>query len=284
MLNWFDALFLGGLQGLTELFPISSLGHSVLLPSLLGLSVDQHDESFIILLVATHLATAIVLVGFFWKEYWSMFLGFIRSVKMRRIPEGDRYAKIAWLLIVATVPAGFLGLLFQHDLKEFFASPVAVALFLFGNGILLYGAELLRKRHTDKAEYGDADQEIARLSFLKALGIGFMQALALFPGFSRTGASLAGGLLSGLTHSAATRFAFFLATPIIFAAAALKLPQLITEDGYPVEEILAASVISGFTAYIAVKFLTKYFKTNTLIPFSIYCIFAGLLSFIVLSL
>ncbi|MGE5541326.1 MAG: undecaprenyl-diphosphate phosphatase, partial [Bacillota bacterium] len=226
MLTYFQSFVLGALQGLTELFPISSLGHTVILPGLLGWTVDQHAELFVIFLVATHLATALVLLVFFWRDWLRIASGFFRSLAARRIPAGDSYARLSWLIIVATIPAGLLGLLFQHKLENFFAAPAMVALFLIGNGILLYGAELLRRRAASRPTERQIDATLAHLPFRKALGIGCMQALALFPGFSRTGATLAGGLLAGLTHETSARFSFLLATPIIFAAAALKLPKL----------------------------------------------------------
>jgi len=281
MISYFQALVLGALQGLTELFPISSLGHTVLLPSLLGWPIDQQAEFFVIFLVATHLATALVLLGFFFDDWVKIAKGFFRSVAKGRIPLGDTYARIAWLLIIATVPAGLLGLVFEKKFTQLFATPHLVALFLIGNGFLLYGAEMLRKRGSRAlAGFGSIDESLGKLSFLKALGIGCMQALALLPGFSRTGATLAGGLLSGLSHESAARFSFLLATPIIFAAAALKLPKLIHASGYPTMEILFGAVVAGIAAYVSVRFLTKYFKNNTLVPFAVYCGCAGLLIFL----
>ncbi len=284
MLSYFDAVILGALQGLTELFPISSLGHSVLLPALLRWPIDQHDNLFVVFLIATHLATALVLIAFFWRDWLRLAGGFFRSLAKRRIDAGDTYARLAWLIIIATIPAGLLGLLFQHRLEELFASPKAVALFLIANGILLYAAELLKRRsgHVDRVAE-TPDTAIANLSFLKALGVGAMQSFALLPGFSRTGASLAGGLLGGLDHESAARFSFLLATPIILAAAALKLPSLVHQDGLVLGPILVGSVVAAFFAYFAVKFLTRYFKTNTLVPFAIYCVIAGVGSWLFLG-
>ena len=283
MMSGFESLVLGALQGFTELFPISSLGHSVLLPSLLGWHIDQHESFFVIFLVATHLATALVLVAFFWSDWMKIAAGFFRTVARGRVDSARVYERVAWLIIVATIPAGMLGLLLQKRIEELFATPTAVALFLIGNGVLLYGAELLRKRHAEKPSVADEDAAIASLPYLKAFGIGAMQALALLPGFSRTGAALAGGLLSGLSHGAAARFAFLLATPIIFAAAALKLPKLLTAGGYPLGELALGFLVSGITAWISITFLTKYFKTKTLMPFALYCIGAGALSLLILA-
>lgn len=283
MLSYAESVLLGALQGLTELFPISSLGHTVILPTLLGWQVDQHAEFFLIFLVATHLATALVLIGFFWNDWWKIAFGFFRSLGARRIPKGDTYARLAWLIIIATIPAGLLGLLFEHKFADFFAAPAEVSLFLIANGGLLYGAELLRRKAKTIPEGEDKDAAIAKLPFAKAIGIGCAQAFALFPGFSRTGATLAGGLLAGLSHESAARFSFLLATPIILAAAVLKLPKLIHAGTDSVSIVFAGVIASGIAAYLSVRFLSRYFKTHTLIPFALYCIAAGFLSFLVIT-
>jgi undecaprenyl-diphosphatase len=280
MITTIQAILLGALQGVTELFPISSLGHTVILPQLLGWRIDQSNESFVLFIVATHFATAVVLVIYFWNDWMKIAKGFFRTVAARRIPDGDVHARLSWLLIVATVPAGFLGLVLHHKFEELFAAPSLVAFFLIGNGFLLYGAEMLRKRR-NIAMHGDPDAAIAKLSFMQALGVGSMQALALFPGFSRTGAALAGGLLANLNHESAARFSFLLATPIIFAAAALKLPKLLL-SGTPGGTLIIGALVSGICAYLSIHFLTRYFKTKTLMPFAIYCVFAGLIALVLL--
>ncbi len=281
MLTSAQAILLGALQGFTELFPISSLGHTVLLPSLLGWQINQDAEFFIVFLVATHLATALVLFAFYFDDWWKIAGGFFRTLRTRRIVEGDTYARISWLLIIATIPAGLLGFLFQHVLRDFFASPVAVSFFLIGNGALLYGAELMRIRGQQEPGI-PLDESIARLRYKDAFGIGIAQALALFPGFSRTGATLAGGLISGLSHASAVRFSFLLATPIIAAAAALKLPYLLNVSNDLLMVVLVGTAASALAAYLSVRYLTKYFKTHTLTPFAIYCVLAGGISLIVL--
>ncbi|MDB5195011.1 MAG: undecaprenyl-diphosphate phosphatase [Parcubacteria group bacterium] len=281
MLTYIQAILIGALQGITELFPISSLGHTVLLPQLLSWNIDQGAEFFVVFLVATHFATALVLLAFFWNDWWKIIFGFFRTLRARRIPAGDTYARLSWLIIAATIPAGLLGLLLDKEFEQLFAAPVVVALFLIGNGFLLYGAELLRRGRDLPAET-TADEAIVQLSFKQALGIGSMQALALLPGFSRTGAALAGGLIFRLSHESAARFSFLLATPLIFAAAALKLPQLFHGNGFPVGEILAGALVSAACAYIAIRYLTSYFKTNTLKPFAYYCMIAGAIALVVL--
>ncbi|MDB5236910.1 MAG: undecaprenyl-diphosphate phosphatase [Parcubacteria group bacterium] len=279
MLTFTQAIILGLLQGFTELFPISSLGHSVLLPALLGWNLDQAAPFFVVFLVATHLATALVLIAFYFTDWIRIAQGFLRSVIYRRIEQRDVYAKLAWLLIFATIPAGLLGIIFQKRLSALFASPHIVAVFLLANGLMLLVIEKMKKRASASLQAGDSglslDTAISRLTVFQSLRTGTMQALALFPGFSRTGASLGGGLLSGLDHAAAARFSFLLATPIILAAAALKLPVLFTMHGYPVQQIVAGMLAAAFAALISVLFLTRYFRTRTLLPFAYYCILAG---------
>lgn len=277
MFTYFQAIIFGLVQGITELFPISSLGHSVILPTILRWHINQNDQFFLTFLVATHTATAIVLFFFFWKDWKRIFLGFVRSLKEREINENDADAKLAWLLVVATIPAGVLGLLFEDPLKKLFASPQLVAALLILNGGMLFGAELLRRKNltTKQAEQG-SDKRIAKLTWMQAVKVGFLQSIALFPGFSRTGASITGSLLVGLSHEDAARFSFLLATPIIGAASLLKLPELLTpEASKSIGPTLVGTLAAGVAAYFSVKFLTKYFETKKLTPFAIYCAVVG---------
>jgi undecaprenyl-diphosphatase len=285
-ITYFQAILLGLLQGFSELFPISSLGHSVILPQLLGWNIHQNDEYFITFLIATHLATAIVLFIFFFRDWMRIFAGMWRSLADRQIAPDNHDAKLGWLLVVGTVPAGLLGLLFQDSLRTVFASAQSAAFFLMLNGVMLYGAERLRRR-APVVETSDplaSDERISgETSYRDAVGIGAAQAIALIPGFSRSGASMAGGLLTGLSNEDAARFSFLLATPIIGAAALLKLPDLFGATGDGVRgQALAASLCSALTAWFSVRFLVKYFETNRLTPFAIYCFVAGLASSIYL--
>src|SRR6266436_4739756 len=236
---------LGLLQGVSELFPISSLGHSVILPRLVGWHIHQNDKYFLTFLVATHLATAIVLLLFFWRDWMRIVKGLGRSLRDRGIAPDDADAKLGWLLVVGTIPAGILGLLLQDKLRSVFASAQSAAIFLTLNGLLLYGAELLRRRAPQTA--GDDDVRIARqVSFRDAVAVGTAQALALIPGFSRSGATMGGGLLVGLSNKDAARFAFLLATPIIGAAALLKVPELFGHTGTGVRgQALVGAVCAG---------------------------------------
>jgi len=276
LITYWQAAILGFLQGVAELFPISSLGQSVILPSILGWNIHQNDQYFITFLVATHLATALVLLGFFWADWVRITKGLGRSLRDRGIDPADTDAKLAWLLVVGTIPAGILGLLLEHKLRHVFASPRSAAFFLTLNGFLLFGAELLRRRSKQVEE--DDDARIAQqLGWGSAAGIGSVQALALIPGFSRSGMTMGGGLLAGLSNKDAARFSFLLATPIIGAAAVLKLPELFGSAGNGVRgQALLAALCAAAAAYVSVRFLMRYFETNTLIPFAIYCVAAGL--------
>ncbi|MDX6565969.1 MAG: undecaprenyl-diphosphatase, partial [Gaiellales bacterium] len=211
LISYPRAIVLGLLQGVSELFPISSLGHSVILPKLLGWNIHQNDNYFLTFLVATHLATAIVLFFFFRRDWARILKGLGRSLRDRGIDPADSDAKLGWLLVVGTIPAGILGLLLQDKLRSVFASPQSAAIFLTLNGLLLYGAELLRRRAPQVDE--DDDARIAQqVTWRAAVGVGTAQALALIPGFSRSGATMGGGLLAGLSNKDAARFAFLLAT------------------------------------------------------------------------
>jgi undecaprenyl-diphosphatase len=275
LISYAQAIILGLLQGVTELFPISSLGHSVILPKLLGWDIHQNDPYFLSFLVATHLATAIVLLLFFWRDWVRIVKGMGRSLRDREIAPDDHDAKLGWLLVVATIPAGIIGLLLEHSLRRIFASPESAAIFLMLNGFMLYGAELLRRRAPETDT--DDDARLAKqVGYPQAVGVGAVQALALIPGFSRSGATMGGGLLVGLSNRDAARFAFLLATPIIGAAAVLKLPELFGTNGDGVRgQALVGSLCSALTAYLAVRFLLRFFETNRLTPFAVYCCLAG---------
>jgi undecaprenyl-diphosphatase len=273
-ISYFQGAMLGLLQGVSELFPISSLGHSVILPQLVGWNIHQNQPYFLTFLVATHLATALVLLGFFWRDWVRIVKGLGRSLRDREIG-ADPDAKLGWLLIVGTIPAGLLGLLLQDPLRKLFASAEYASIFLALNGLLLFGAELLRRRAPETTTDDDA-RIVRKVGWWQTFTVGAAQAIALIPGFSRSGASIGGGLLVGLSHRDAARFAFLLATPIILAAAVLKLPELAGPQGDGVRgPALVGAICSGVTAFLAVKFLMRYFETRTLTPFAVYCLCAG---------
>ena len=275
LISYPRAIILGALQGITELFPVSSLGHAVIWPRLFGWNIHQNDKYYITFLIATHLATALVLLGFFWQDWVRIVKGLGRSLRDRGIAPDDTDAKLGWLLVVGTIPAGIIGLTLEHALRGLFASPASASFFLMLNGVMLFGAEALRRRapQTD----ADDDKRIARqMSFPQSFIVGAAQAIALIPGFSRSGAAMGGGLVVGLSHKDAARFAFLLATPIIGAAAVLKLPGLFGPDGDGIRgQALVASLCSALTAYLSVRFLMRYFETRTLIPFAVWCLAFG---------
>jgi undecaprenyl-diphosphatase len=272
MFSYTQAAVLGILQGVTELFPVSSLGHSILLPALLGWDLNQASPQFLAFVVLTHLATALVLLGFFWRDWVNVVRGVWRSLRERKISQSDTYAKLGWLIIVSTIPVGILGVLFQQSVSQLFTAPRLVAGMLLLNGLLLYGAEWLRKKAPEK-EGGDA--RIARLSWIQAVGIGCAQCLALVPGFSRTGLAMTSGLFNDLSHEDAARYAFLLATPVIFAAAVLTIPDLFTGGNPLIRQALLGALFAAVGAYVSVRFLTNYFKTKTLVPFAAYCVIVG---------
>lgn len=282
MLTILQASILGAFQGVAELFPISSLGHSIVFPALVGWNINEHSTFFLAFLIATHFATALVLFIFFWKDWKRILMGIGRFARHRRIAPDDTSAKLGLLLIIGTVPAGLLGLLFEKQIRLVLIAPAITAFFIAMNGLLLFAAERLRKRAALRKTAANIDAHIARLSWKQAFAVGTMQALALIPGFSRTGASLAGGLWVGLSREDALRFSLLLATPIIGAAALLKLPELVlhgTTDMLSVAAVGAAA--AAITSYISARLFTRYVhtKTNTLTPFAIYCIIAGAFAF-----
>jgi undecaprenyl-diphosphatase len=276
MITIVQAIILGILQGAAELFPVSSLGHSVILPQLLGWNIHENDNSFIIFLVATHFATSLVLLFFYGKTWLDVARGMIRSFREREIKQSDSAAKLGWLLVVGTVPAGIIGLLFQDQIRAIFVTGTSAAFFLMINGLLLLGAERLRRRAKTNALGSSVKQRLAKVSWAQSVKVGMAQSLALIPGFSRTGVTMGGGLLVGLSNEDAAHFAFLLATPIILAAAVLKLPELASPaNSHLVMPSLVGAIAAAISAYISVKFLTRYFQTRSLKPFGIYCLVAG---------
>jgi undecaprenyl-diphosphatase len=285
-ISYFQAIVLGLLQGVAEPFPISSLGHSVVLPKLLGWDVHQSDDYFLAFLVAAHLATALVLVWLFRDDWARIARGLSRSLRSRRLDPGDSDARLGWVLVAGTIPAGLAGLLSEHALRRLFASPSAAAAFLVVNGLLLLGFERLRRRAPQPDDWrGDADERIAGLTWRQAIAVGTSQAVALIPGISRSGVTMGGGLLVGLSNEDAARYSFLLAAPIIGAAAVLKLPDLLGSQGDGVRgPALAGALCAAAGTYLAVRFLLGYFRDNRLTPFGIYCVAAGLFSTLVFAL
>jgi undecaprenyl-diphosphatase len=279
-ISYLQAIILGVIQGIAEPFPISSLGHSVVLPHVFGWNIHQNDDYFLSFLVATHCATALVLFAFFWEDWKRILSGLWRTIRQGgRLDPEDTDARLGWLLVIGTIPAGILGLALEHPLRTLFASAEVAAIFLAVNGVLLLAFERLRRRAPEPEDWeGDSDPRIAKtMSFKQAAAIGAAQAAALVPGISRSGVTMGGGLLTGLSNEDAARFAFLLATPIIGAAGVLKLPELMGSAGDGVRgQALVGAVAAGITTWFAVKFLLRFFRSNRLTPFGIYCIVVGI--------
>jgi len=284
-ISYLQAIVLGLVQGVAEPFPVSSLGHAVVAPRLLGWDIHQNDDYFLTFLVATHLATAIVLFGIFLEDWRRIASGLLRSLRNREIAADDADARLGWLLVVGTIPAGILGLVLEHPLRSLFASAASAAAFLIVNGVLLLAFERLRRNAPVFGEdVAQSDERIARLTWRQAIAVGTSQATALIPGISRSGVTMGGGLLVGLSNEDAARYGFLLATPIIGAAALLKLPDLFGSKGDGVRgPALVAAVCAAVASYLAVRFLLRYFETNRLTPFGIYCIAAGLMCTVVFA-
>lgn len=281
MISYFQAIVLGLLQGFSELFPISSLGHTVLVPALLHWHIDRASDGFVAFVVLTHFATALVLLGFFWRDWLAIVIGIFRVLIKREIKPGDTYGRLGWLLVISTVPAGLLGLLLEHKLQQLFGDAGVVAIALTCNGAVLFAVETLRDRSVKEGPHDDT--KLAALSWGDAVKIGVAQCFALIPGFSRTGMSMTGGLITGLSHENAVRYSFLLATPIIFAAALLKVPHLFLHGGSGLGPAMAGGICAAVTAFLSVRFLVRYFETQTLMPFAAYCVAAGMAAFVLFT-
>jgi undecaprenyl-diphosphatase len=285
-LSWPEAVVVGALQGVAELFPISSLGHSILLPAVIGgswakdLDVSAPESPYLAFIVGLHVATALALLVFFRRDWVRILTGLATSIVRREVRTPDQ--RLGWLLVLGTIPVGLAGLLLEHTFRVLLSRPVPTAAFLVVNGVVLLGAETLRRRATDIADDptddpADDDRRLSAVPVRRAVGIGAWQIAALCPGISRSGVTMAAGLLGGLSHRDAARFSFLLSTPVILAAGVLKLGDLAGPLGDGVRpQILVGSALSFVGAYLSVRFLTRYFEHRSLRPFGVYCIAAGL--------
>ncbi len=314
MISYLQAAVIGLIQGISELFPVSSLGHSVLVPALIGGSwktlVTQSSSStsetspYLAFIVALHVATAIALIVFFRHDWARIISGLFRSIRpsiaARRIVASDADERLAWLLVIATIPVGITGLVLEHTFRTLFAKPEAAAIFLTVNGLILFTGEYLRRKAPlDSAELDEdlrgepvereesiaggsgatrvlPSRRLETLSYKEAGIIGFFQTFALLAGISRSGISMVGGLARGLSHRDAARFSFLLATPVILAAGVLKLPTLAGSAGAHIHgQVILGAVLAGLASYVAIKWLTRWLETRTLTPFAIYSLIAG---------
>ncbi len=334
-LTYLEAAVVGLIQGVTELFPVSSLGHNVLIPALIGgswardLNVATPESPYLAFIVGLHVATAIALLIYFWRDWVRIIKGFFSSLRQIARPaegttrwmlqSGDE--QLAWLIILATIPVGLAGLVFEHVFRVIFGRPAYAAVFLIINGLILLAGERFRRHASLEAEeelaaereYAlagagggparsypgrarhaasrrdprleemdnavESDERLSRMRYGEAVIIGSAQVLALMAGISRDGVTMVAGMARGLSREDAARFAFLLATPVILAAGALKIPDLMGSLGSGIHgQVVVGSVLSGVGAYVSVKYLVRYFRTRTLTPFGIYCIIAGLAS------
>ncbi|MCB0877133.1 MAG: undecaprenyl-diphosphate phosphatase [Solirubrobacterales bacterium] len=320
MLSYAQAIVIALVQGVTELFPVSSLGHSVLVPAWIGgdwqtlvtqSSQPSSEASFYLsYIVALHVATALALLWFFRADWVRIITGFFRSSRRslaaRRLTVDGADERLAWMIVIATIPVGITGLAFEHLFRTIFAKPVAASTFLLLNGLVLFAGERMRHARDDLAphtpegelarssigraaasgrsaeelaEAEASDRRVAALPYADALRIGSMQILALFAGISRSGLTIVGGLWRGLTHEDAARFAFLLATPVILAAGILKMPSLFGSAAADIHgQVAVGFVVTGITAYLSVRFQVRYFETRTLTPFAWYCLIGGAVS------
>lgn len=258
-------VFLSVLQGVTELFPVSSLGHTLLAPALVGMHVDKHAPQLIPFLVALHLGTAFALLWYFRKRWIELTKGWFGTLAGQRSDAGH----MMWALIIGTIPAGLVGLLLEKKLERVFHDLRIVALALILNGLLLWlGDRLQRSR---------AHRPPEKLSFTQAFFVGLAQVGALVPGFSRSGLTMIAGNAAGLTAERAAEFSFLLGTPIIFAAGVLEVPKLFYAPGQLADALLGG-LLTGIAAYLSVRFLMRYFEgRGRLAAFGVYCIVAGAL-------
>jgi undecaprenyl-diphosphatase len=308
-LSYLQAVVIGLLQGVTELFPVSSLGHSVLVPAWLGgswaalvtqQSTSQSEQSpYLAFVVALHVATALALLWFYRRDWIAIAQAFVRTLRTRRAETPTE--RLTWLIIIATIPVGITGLLLEHPFRVLFAKPAAAGAFLALNGLVLLLGERLRRRADERSRAastigapdgaragqpedehlvrGGAPRRLDTLRYPEAGVIGFFQTFALLAGISRSGITMVGGLLRGLDHEDAARFSFMLATPVILAAGLLKIPSLLGSAGANIHgQVIVGSVAAALAAYASVRFLTRYFTTRTLTPFAIYCLVVGVAS------
>jgi undecaprenyl-diphosphatase len=271
-----QALILALLQGVSELFPVSSLGHTILVPALLHwTNIDRANPTFLAFVVVLHLGTALALIVYYRARWSAIVRAMVASVIRGRLSD-DRDERIGWLLVVGTIPVGVLGVLFEDPVRALFGSPAPAALFLALNGLVMFAGEGLKRR-----QQRERSHSIEQLSFFQSVLIGFAQSFALLPGISRSGASMVAGLLCDLDHEDAAEFSFLLATPVIFAAALLELRYLVAPGAHVVLlQAVLGGVVAAVAAYLSVAFLMRYFKSNDLRPFGWYCLIVGVCCFI----
>lgn len=297
-MTWFQTIFLAVLQGVSELFPVSSLGHTVVVTRLLGWQNFEANTNFLPFVVLLHVGTATALFVFFWRDWVRIIRALVTTGIAGRI-DADPNGRLAWLVVAGTIPAGLIGLFLETPLKQLFSNPVIAATFLALNGLLMLAGERLRQRalatsgtailasggSLEMARPGqsildastpDGNRPLTSLSLVPAVLVGTAQSLALIPGISRSGVTMVAGLLFGLNHEDAATFGFLLATPLIAAAGLLEVPNLFAGPQSILLPALVGGVAAGVSAYLSVRFLMRYFETGRLDPFGYYCLVAGI--------
>ena len=272
-MNQVQAVVIAVLQGTTELFPVSSLGHAVVLPALLHWNIDQHGAAFLPFLVLLHVGTAAALLLYFWRDWLALALGVLGLGDPARARDDRR---LLFLIIVATIPAMAIGFVLEHALRGLFGTPIVAAAFLAVNGLLLLFGERLRARVA-------VPRPMSSMTALDALAVGLWQCAALIPGISRSGATIVGGLLRGIDHRGSAHFSFLIATPIILGATVIEAPKLLHDSMAPgaLTQAAMAAAVAGVTALISTSILMRYFRSHddwALNPFAYYCIAAGVAS------
>ncbi len=273
-----QALALALLQGVSELFPVSSLGHTILVPALLHWNFERASPSFLAFVVVLHLGTAVALIVYYRTEWYAIVRALVGSIVRGQLSD-NRDERIGWRLVVGTIPVGILGVIFEAPVRRLFGSPGPAALFLIVNGLVMFAGEALRRRQ-HRASAGSY-KPIEELSYPASVLIGVAQGLALLPGISRSGISMVAGLLCDLDHESAARFSFLLATPVILAAGLLEVPKLFAPGADIVLiEAVCGGILAGAAAYLSVAFLMRYFRSNDLRPFGWYCVILGAIAYV----
>ena len=263
-----QAIIMAVLQGVTELFPVSSLGHAVILPRLLNWGIDLKAPDWLAYLVVMHLGTSIALFAFFWRDW----LSFLRSLISAPDARAKTDRRTFFFVVLATIPAVIVGSLFRKLLGDAFAAPAIAAVFLIVNGFILYFGDRIGEESTGS---------LGQLNWKGALAVGFAQCFALIPGISRSGATMVAGVVAGLKHSEAARFSFLMGAPIILAANVYEAPKLMKEGATLGGVAILSGIVAGIFAYLSLTLLMRYFRRHefeAMSPFAYYCWAAGVIS------
>jgi len=265
-MTWIQIIIYALVQGITELFPVSSVGHAVMLPYLAGWTNISGNNQFLPFVVMLHLGTAFALLIYFWRDW----LNLIRALFTPRAKERRLLGRV----IVATIPAAAIGFLIEHKLRDLFPSALSAGLFLVVNGLILFVADRLLKKGS-RARF----KSIEQISYPQSFLIGVVQSLALIPGFSRSGVTMTAGLGMGMSYEESARFSFLLATPVILGAGILEIPKVLKSHTPGMLHFgIVGGLLSGIVAFLSVAFLMRYFQQSevkALRPFAYYSVIVG---------